>query len=146
MLSFHPKPGDILLCRFPECLKAPEMVKVRPVVVVSPRIAGRAALVCVVPLSTTEPEPIGDHHVELPIARMPRSLQAEARRVWAKCDMLYTFSLERLDRFKAGKDRSSGKRLYEVGRLELNELREVRRRAAVVLGFPLKTEADAPRL
>jgi len=66
---------------------------------------------------------------------MPKTLQAEAVRVWAKCDMLYTFSLARLDRFKAGRDRETGKRLFEVGQLEPTQVIDIRRCVAAGLGI-----------
>lgn len=142
MALFHPpKVGAVVLCMFPDELVPPEMVKTRPVAVISPRIPGRHGLVSIVPLSTTEPTPLLAHHCEIPIRLMPKSLQAEAVRVWAKCDMLYTFSLERLDRFKAGKDRSTGKRLYEVGQLELEQILQIRRCIAAGLGITYETLA-----
>jgi len=113
------------------------MVKTRPVVVVSPKIRGRHGLATIVPLSTTEPEPALPHHHEIPIRLMPKSLRAEATRVWAKCDMLYAFSLERLDRFKAGRDRSTGKRLFEVGQLDLEQILAIRRCIVLGLGITL---------
>jgi len=140
-LDYHPRPGDILLCHFPECLQVPEMVKARPILVLSSPLPGRRELLCIVPLSTTEPAPVRPFHLEIPIARMPRRLQSKAARVWAKCDMLYTFSLVRLDRFKAGRDRSTGRRMFEQGRITPDELRDVRKRAAGVLGFMLQNES-----
>lgn len=136
MPLFHPpKVGAVVLCMFPDELAAPEMIKTRPVVVISPRIPGREDLVTIVPLSTSEPIPILAHHCEIPIRLMPKPLQAKATRVWAKCDMLYTLSLERLDRFKAGKDRATGKRVHEVGQLELEQILEIRRCMAAGLGI-----------
>lgn len=134
-LLHPPKVGAVVLCMFPDDLVPPEMVKTRPVAVISPRIPGRHELASVVPLSTKEPNPFLPHHCEIPIRLMPKPLQAEATRVWAKCDMLYTFSLERLDRFRAGKDRATGKRLYEVGQLELEQIIQIRRCIAAGLGI-----------
>ena len=57
-LKFHPKPGTILVCDFRQGFRAPEMIKRRPVVVVSPRLRNRTDLCTVVPLSTIEPRPI----------------------------------------------------------------------------------------
>lgn len=142
-LLHHPKVGEILLCTFPEEFSPPEMVKTRPVVVVSPRIEGRSGLASIVPLSTTPPAPVLRHHFQVPIARMPKRLQAEAVEVWAKCDMIYTFSLERLDRFKAGRDRRSNKRLYESGQLELSEIIGIRRCIAAALGITALGNTDA---
>lgn len=138
-LLHPPKVGAVVLCFFPPDFSPPEMVKTRPVVAISPRIQGRHDLVGIVPLSTTEPQPMLAHHCEVPIQQMPRSLQHSATRVWAKCDMVYTFSLSRLDRFKAGRDRSSGKRLYEVGQLDLDSILNVRRCIAHAFGIPIDT-------
>lgn len=136
MALFHPpKVGAIILCMFPDELSAPEMVKTRPVAVVSPRIPGRHELATVVPLSTQEPTPMLSHHCEIPIRLMPKALQSEAVRVWAKCDMLYTFSLDRFDRFKAGREKKTGKRLWEVGQLELEQIVQIRRCIAAGLGI-----------
>ena len=66
---------------------------------------------------------------------MPRPLQATTLEVWAKCDMVYTFCLARLDRFKSGKDRNSGKRLYDSGQLTGAEMDEVRRCVAAAFGI-----------
>src|SRR3569623_1184442 len=98
-LAYHPRPGDILLCHFPECFVVPEMVKCRPVVVVSKRLPGRDGLACVVPLSSTAPQLLMRYHMELPIRCMPAVLQAKSSRVWIKCDMIYTLGQVRLDRF-----------------------------------------------
>lgn len=134
-LLHPPSVGDVVLCMFPDEFAAPEMIKTRPVAVISPRIPGRHDLATIVPLSTKEPVPFLAHHCEIPIRLMPKSLKSEATRVWAKCDMLYTFSLERLDRFKAGRDRQTGKRLYEIGQLELEQIIAIRRCIAAGLGI-----------
>lgn len=55
-LPYQPRAGDIFICEFPTCFEAPEMVKTRAVIVVSPRVAGRGSdLATVVPIS--EPLP-----------------------------------------------------------------------------------------
>jgi len=77
----------------------PEMVKVRPVVVVARNRKNRK-LVTVVPLSTTAPDALEDHHHELSANPLPGKGQITC---WAKCDMLATVSLDRLDRYKVGR-------------------------------------------
>ena len=104
-LSFSPKPGTIVICDFSTGFRPPEMVKTRPVVVVSPR-RRHSQLVTVVPLSSTRPKPSEPWHHQLrggiyPPARGP---------MWAKCDVIITVALERLDRIKT-KD-SQGRRSY----------------------------------
>lgn len=134
-LQHHPRVGEILLCVFPADFSPPEMVKTRPVVVISPRMQGRPNLVSIVPLSTTAPAPIERHHYRVPIHLMPKPLQSQASEVWAKCDMLYTFSLDRLDRFKAGRERGTGKRLYATGQLGLEQIIGLRICIAAALGI-----------
>jgi uncharacterized protein YifN (PemK superfamily) len=74
----------------------PEMVKVRPVVVIARNRKNRQ-LVTVVPLSTTAPDALEDHHHQLSANPLPGK---ERITCWAKCDMVATVSLARLDRFK----------------------------------------------
>ena len=104
-LKFHPAAGTVLVCNF-EGFKAPEMVKRRPVVVVSPKTLKRNRLVTVVPLSTQAPSPVRNFHHELDLASLPPPLAQEMS--WAKCDMLYTVGFERLDLPRG--DRETGKR------------------------------------
>ncbi|WP_454832451.1 type II toxin-antitoxin system PemK/MazF family toxin [Pseudoxanthomonas wuyuanensis] len=134
-ILYAPRVGAVLLCEFPSSFVAPEMVKTRPVVVVTPKMKGRANLVGVVPLSTTPPNPICVFHCKVAIGSMPRSIQAEATEVWAKCDMVYTFALHRLDRFKAGREHATGKRLYDAGQLSGDEVDAVRRCMASAFGI-----------
>ena len=84
------------MCDFNTGFKPPEMVKYRPVVVVSPHPGRMTGLCTIVPLSTTRPiprEPV--HHRMDPVSLPGRLAQNET---WAKCDMLYTVSLARLSR------------------------------------------------
>ncbi len=72
MLTFHPKPDTLLICDFDRGFKAPEMVKKRPVVVISPRRRKSTPQLCtVVPLSSSAPNP-----VEHGTAQSPQLLQA----------------------------------------------------------------------
>jgi mRNA interferase MazF len=91
--------------------KAPEMVKYRPVVVVSRQLNARHNLCTVVPLSTREPNPVCDYHHLMDVDSMPGKLKKKAS--WAKCDMLFTVALARLDRLKGPK--KNGKRTYLTG-------------------------------
>ena len=67
-ITFHPKPGHVLICDFNTGFRPPEMVKKRPVVVIS---ESRQQLVTVVPLSTTEPNPIENGTMNCGICRYP---------------------------------------------------------------------------
>ena len=40
-ITFHPKPGQILMCDFTYGFREPEMIKNRPVIVLTPSMAGR---------------------------------------------------------------------------------------------------------
>ena len=76
-IRYPPKVGEILVCEFPACFSAPEMLKKRLVVVVGPRLAERdARLVNVVPISMTPPSECGRCHVEIPLAALPQPWQA----------------------------------------------------------------------
>ena len=52
---YHPKQGDILLCDFTRGFVAPEMLKVRKVIVISPASTHGRKLCTVVPISSTAP-------------------------------------------------------------------------------------------
>ena len=93
---FYPKQSHVLLCDF-RGFVAPEMIKRRPVVVVSPSSRHDSGVCLVVPLSTTAPAIVKMWHIEL--SSNPNPLKSEAVKVWAKCDMLYTVSFARLDKF-----------------------------------------------
>jgi mRNA interferase MazF len=99
-LAFHPLSGTVVICDFSTGFAAPEMVKIRPVVIVSPRFRRRSNLCTVVPLSTTAPDPVETYHHHLSVGAYP---PAGASPVWAKCDMLATVALTRLDRVKVGR-------------------------------------------
>jgi mRNA interferase MazF len=130
-LSFHPRTGVVLMCDFNTGFKAPEMVKVRPVVVISPR--RRSDSLCtVVPLSTTAPNPVEGYHHRLDPKSLPSKL-ANAE-TWAKCDMVTTVSLERLDRVKNGKE-PNGKRIYVAQQILPADLEAIRRCVLVGLGI-----------
>lgn len=100
-LKFHPKPGTILICDYAG-FKAPEMVKRRPCVVVSPRLRRRDGLCTVVPLSTTPPYPPESYHYQITLDR-PLPYPFGAAVMWAKCDMLATVSFDRLALIKIRK-------------------------------------------
>ena len=115
----HPEVGDVLLCDF-SGFQAPEMTKRRPVINLTPR--RRIGRVClVVPLSTTAPDPQPmwhrKVHVDLP---PPFDKSPEA---WAKCDMLYAVSFDRLFLFRKGK--TEGKRNYIYPIISEAEMKDV---------------------
>jgi len=94
-LLYQPRPGNVVICDFKGYV-VPEMVKVRPVVVLARNRKNRQ-LVTVVPLSTTAPTALEDHHHQLAANPLPGKAGVIC---WAKCDMVATVSLARLDRVK----------------------------------------------
>lgn len=95
-LPYLPHQGAILVCDFDDSAVGAEMIKRRPVVVVSRHDAHRSQLCCVVALSTTPPEQVKPWHHHMPHLKIT-GWEAEDG-VWAKCDMLSTVSLQRLNK------------------------------------------------
>lgn len=94
-LYYQPHPGTLWMCDFNTGFVAPEMVKVRPAVVISPRPQRMINLCTIVPLSTAVPNPVEQYHHPMDPRSIPAALGERASR--AKCDMLYTVSLARLE-------------------------------------------------
>lgn len=118
-IQFHPEQGTILICDFTG-FKEPEMVKRRPVIVVSPRLRVRGGLCSIVPLSTTPPKQIMSYHHKLYVKpELPEPYSAEFH--WVKADMIYTVSFDRLFLF-FDKKSASGKRIYEERVLDRADL------------------------
>jgi uncharacterized protein YifN (PemK superfamily) len=132
-LSYYPSPGEIVLCNYGTGFISPEMVKLRPVVVVSPRLRRRAELVAVVPLSTTPPNPAEPHHCSITLA-VPLPKPFEEPQMWAKCDMVATGALSRLDRFRDGR-MPDGSRRFRTGGVSATQLVEIRK--AILHGLGL---------
>ena len=120
----QPPMGTILICDFDSDFKLPEMVKIRPVVVVSPKISNRHGLCTVVALSTTPPDPKMPFHAEISISpRMPAPWDAE--KMWIKGDMIYAIGFHRLNFVRDGKD-IHGKRKYRFSTLTEDQIKLVR--------------------
>ena len=132
-LGYYPRPGEILLCHYDRGAVAPEMVKTRPVVVVGPRLRRRAQLVTIVPLSTTEPMPPEAYHslIELAVSLPP---PFGSTRMWAKCDMVQSVALARLDRFREAR-RQGQPRRWTTGAVSADQLADIRR--AILSGLGL---------
>lgn len=125
MLNHHPAQGAILLCRYEPGFVAPEMIKIRPVVVITPRFRRRDGLCTVVPLSTTAPRPVELYHYELTFERpLPKPWSAPS--AWVKADMFATVGFHRLMPIGIGKDRS-GKRRYLDSRVAALDLVAIQR-------------------
>jgi uncharacterized protein YifN (PemK superfamily) len=103
--------GTILLCDYRKGgFQPPEMVKLRPAIVISPRLPHRSGLCTVIPISADQPDHEVDYVVRLefdPPLPDPFSYKV----AWAKCDMLATVGFARLDLFHTERDQY-GKRKY----------------------------------
>ncbi|TSK07036.1 MAG: hypothetical protein FPO08_10425 [Geobacter sp.] len=132
-LSFHPKPGMVLMCDFSKGFRPPEIVKVRPVVVISPRPRRRTQLCTVIPLSSTAPSPVEPHHHKLDPASLPQALAGTE--TWAKCDLIMTVCLDRLDRVK-GRDPKTGQRLYTTSEVTAADFDAIQGAVVAALGLP----------
>lgn len=126
-LPYQPRTGAVVRCDFRGMIE-PEMVKMRDVVVLMPHKQNRQ-LVTVVPLSTTAPTPPQTYHHEL--ANDPRPDGDTMRSVWAKCDMIYTVSLERLDMHYT-RSRRGGRQSVRV-QLPPDDFAAIRRCVAIAL-------------
>ena len=125
-LRFFPRAGQVLICDFAGYVP-PEIVKIRPVAVVSPKLPNRSGLATVVPLSTTAPRHDEPYVVELSQNYHPNS--NSMARQWAKCDLITNVTLKRLDRFKVAR------RQYVVPELSAEDLLKVRHAMLHALGF-----------
>ena len=94
-IRFHPKPGMVLSCDLRGSVP-PEISKIRPVAIITPRYLRRTALATIVPLSTKRPHLAGLQHVRL----SSRPYSGSAWEVWAKCDLAMSVSYARLDRIE----------------------------------------------
>ena len=130
MIQFHPKAGMLLMCDFNTGFKPPEMVKVRPVVVIACK---GNQLATVVPVSTVEPIPCEAWHYEMTRLALPKCFQSE--RCWAKCDMLSCVAFWRLDRVRGGSHPRTGKPNFVSPRISEVDLANIRQALRSFLGF-----------
>lgn len=133
-INFHPDPGTILICDF-RGMEEPEMVKRRPVVVVSPKFKDRTGLCTIVPLSTTPPRPVKPYHFKLQITPvLPSPFDSEWH--WVKADMMYALSFKRFHLPSDGK-MAGGKRIYELRTVSPEDLHQIRQCLLQGLGLPV---------
>lgn len=99
------------------------MVKIRPVIVLAVGDRSRSQLATVVPLSTSVPDPIHDHHCLLDSKLLPKTALFFQKQSWIKGDMVYTVGFERLSPILLG--RQHGKRVYCKDRLSRETMRKV---------------------
>jgi len=95
-LPVVPDKGEIVFCDFTP-FAAPEMIKRRPCIVVSPVLKNRPKICTIVPLSTTPPVPPQAYNVQI-VIQPPLRKPYDDPIAWVKADMLYTVSINRLDR------------------------------------------------
>jgi mRNA interferase MazF len=137
-LSFHPNLGAILACDYEPGFKEPEMVKRRPVVVITPRLRRRDGLCTVVPLSTLQPEHPQDYHLKIrlnPILPPPW----DSEECWVKADMLATVGYHRLSPIRLGRVRD-GTRIYYNSLMSNANLRGIQRAVLCALNLKHLTE------
>jgi len=133
-ITYHPRPGTILMCDFSPSFKEPEMVKKRPVVVISKDIKTRDGLVTVVPLSTQRPKRQLDYHYLIPKKSLPMLGTFQSAENWVKGDMIYTVGFHRLDQVIIGKN-DKAKRVYFTQRLGGQQMDSIYKCVLHGLGF-----------
>jgi mRNA interferase MazF len=135
-IRFPVAPGTLLLCDYAMGgFLPPEMVKRRPVVVISPRLPHRDGLCAVVPLSTSPPAKAVTYVVELKL-KFALPAPFDSLVVWAKCDMISTVGFRRLDMFRTGRDQN-GKRKYLTSKIDPEQLEALRSGVCAGLGINL---------
>lgn len=108
-------------------LQAPEMTKIRPVVVVSPKLPFRSDLAAIVPISLTPPR--HDLPFCFRLSRNYHPLESHALPCWAKADMVMTVALRRLNGFKVGR------RQWAIPEMNAEDMAGVRKAVLYGLGY-----------
>lgn len=129
-LKFQPRAGQVVRCDFRGMIE-PEMIKIRDVVVLA-RHKHNSRLVSVIPLSTTAPKPPQPYHHLL--SKDPSPDGTNMHDVWAKCDMVYTVSTERLEMHYTRTRR--GDRESEKVFLPTVDFEAIKKCVAIALGLP----------
>ena len=125
-LPFHPRAGQLLVGDFTD-FAVPEITKVRPVIVISPRLPFRSGLVTIVPVSTTEPRNEVPYTFQLSRNYAPWGDPNDA--TWAKCDLVMNVSTARLSSFRVDR------RKYISPQITAEDLMGVRAAVLAGLGF-----------
>lgn len=134
-IQFAPTPKTLVLCDFSlGGFRAPEMIKRRPAIIISPRLPHRDGLCTVVPISYTPPIREVAYVVRLDFERQPLPSPFDAPVAWVKCDMLATVCYDRLDLFRTGRD-AQGKRKYLQLKLSDTDFERVRQGIMCALGW-----------
>ena len=119
----HPEKGTILLCDFSNGFKIPEMVKKRPVIILTPKIKARPGLCTVVSLSTTPPDKVMPYHAQIDI-QPSLPVYYKSNGLWVKGDMVNAVGFHRLNFIATHKD-SNGKRNYYYNTLSDAQLKKI---------------------
>lgn len=132
-IKYDVPPRTLLLCDYSKGgFREPEMVKRRPVIVISPRLRHRTGLMTVVPLSTTIPANPSPHHCQV---NLPHPLSGfQQLECWVKADMIATVAFERLDMFRTARDQT-GKRKYLTPRISEADFERVLASVRAALGL-----------
>jgi mRNA interferase MazF len=125
-ISFYPRAGQILMCDF-SGFREPEMNKIRPVIVISPRLPNRSEIVAVVPISLTAP--VKDFPFVVRLSKNYHPSESDDLPCWAKCDMLLNIGRFRLDGFKVDR------RKWETPQASGADLAAVRQGVLAALKF-----------
>jgi mRNA interferase MazF len=122
-ISYHPKQGTIVTVKFEPGFVAPEMVKRRLAIILSPPIQTRNGLCTVVPLSTSAPLKEMPYHCKYDI---PFEMPIEWGNIqrWVKGDMICTVGWHRIDLLKL-KKAAQGKRSYQLTPIPEDDLKRV---------------------
>ncbi len=109
------------------------MIKRRPALVLSPRLPHRDNLCTVIPFSGTTPPRDFAYVVRIEFENplpdpFPQAIW------WAKCDMLATVGLNRLDFFKTQRDQS-GKRKYIQPKISEDDFGRIRNGVLAAIGL-----------
>jgi mRNA interferase MazF len=133
-INFPVGPGTVVVCDYDlGGFKAPEMVKKRPAIVISPRLPHRDGLCTVVPIASDPGEREVDYVVRLEFKpALPYPFVYDV--AWAKCDMLATVCFDRLNLFHTDRDQY-GKRKYLRPRLSATDLQRVRKGVLYAIGL-----------
>jgi len=131
-VTIHPQPGTVVRVDLNEGFRPPEMVKRRPALVLSPPIPGRSFMCSIVPLSTTKPNPVLPHHMEIsfePTLPLPYCEPT----MWLKGDIVLTVAFHRLRLLFSGWNQ--GQRVYDVRVIDPGTLERVRACVRAGLGL-----------
>ncbi len=106
--------------------------------VLTPKIAARAQLCTIVPLSTTDPYKVMPYHKRI---RIPLELPKEwgDRERWIKGDMVNAVGFHRVDLLRLGKNRA-GQRIYQTSPLPYEMLKIVQQCALHGMGLSSLTK------